>query len=191
MVPPEESALAVKEFSTIADVRQELRGARSNQGGTKIWPRRTRGARRNESDPERLAQFAGIGLKDNPPLLIVMNPETGEERELSPEVAKYAHLPGFKEALERYVKFHGCLPDSVSMHELPIGDDDQTEVFAALGEAPAESYMPSPGQKRSNKKGSIWVHEYEGSKPMKAVDGSGKLIITIPGKHKVTDWIHG
>ncbi len=111
---------------------------------------------------------------------------------LPPALAKHAHLPGFREAYNRYVKFHGCPPTSLSFHKVPMGRANDVQVFTALGEAPAESYRPLSGQKGSNKSGTTWVHKYEGRrKPIKAVDPTGKLIITLPGRHKVTDWIRG
>lgn len=111
---------------------------------------------------------------------------------LPPAVARYAHLPGFQAALNRYVKFHGCLPTSVSRHNLPIGRARDVVVMAAMGEAPAESYRPLRSMSRSNKAGSVWVHPYESHrKPIKAVDGSGRLIVTLPGSHRVSDWLRG
>jgi hypothetical protein len=110
---------------------------------------------------------------------------------LPPALQRYANQPGFMQAVERYKKFHGVMPTSLSWHRLPIGSARQKVFMAAMGVAPAESYRTTSKMRGSNKANSTWVHKYEGKPPLKAVSGDGKLIVTIPGKHRVTDWIRG
>jgi len=135
-------------------------------------------------------------ISKNAPLLVV-NPRSKRQsiarlmQQLPPKLAKYAHLPGFEAALKKYVEFHGCLPTKVTFHKVAIGDPDDVQVMAAIGRAPAEIYEPTSSMKNSNKAGSAWIHEYERGKPMKAVTGDGKTIITLPAKYKVADWIRG
>ena len=105
--------------------------------------------------------------------------------------------PGFRKALKLYRQIHGCDPKSVKRVILPVGDEKKitsTDFFVALGKAPADSYEPNDRQ--SQKYGKIWVHPYD-HKPIKAVDKTGKFIVTLPGSHRVKAgadgeaWIHG
>jgi len=98
--------------------------------------------------------------------------------------------PDFQKAVALYRKFHGCEPKSFKRVLLPVGDKRKVEsrgFFVSLGKAPAESYTP-PG--RSQKAGSTYVHKYD-SAPEKVVSADGKLVATLPGRHRVTDWIRG
>lgn len=97
--------------------------------------------------------------------------------------------PRFRKAVELYRKFHGCDPKSVSRRLIPVGGKKVVgrEFFVSLGKAPSESYTPPA---RSKKAGNIYVHPYD-RKPEKVVSADGKTIITLPGSHKVTDWIRG
>jgi hypothetical protein len=97
--------------------------------------------------------------------------------------------PRFAKAVALYRKFHGCDPKSISRRLIPVGGKalNGREFFVSLGKAPSESYTPP---KRSKKAGNIYVHPYD-RKPEKVVSADGKTIITLPGSHKVTDWIRG
>jgi hypothetical protein len=97
--------------------------------------------------------------------------------------------PRFAKAVALYRKFHGCDPKSISRRLIPVGGKQLNgrEFFVSLGKAPSESYTPP---KRSKKAGNIYVHPYD-RKPEKVVSADGKTIITLPGSHKVTDWIRG
>jgi hypothetical protein len=98
--------------------------------------------------------------------------------------------PRFAQAVKLYRKFHGCDPKSVKRVLIPIGDKrriDGREFFVSLGKAPSEAYDPPS---HSGKAGSIFVHPYE-RKPEKVVSADGKTIVTLPGSHRVTDWIRG
>ena len=100
--------------------------------------------------------------------------------------------PGYKQAAKLFKKFHGREPDEVFEIDLPqLGDHEEDLFFVVLGTAPAESYDANGTIKNSSKEGSVYVHPYEGQPPLKAVSSDGKLIVTVPGKHKVTDWIRG
>jgi len=99
--------------------------------------------------------------------------------------------PEFKKAVALYRKFHGCEPKSFKRVLLPTGSKKKVDgrgFFVSLGKAPAESYLPPA---RSRKAGSIFVHKFEGKQPEKVVSADGKLIVTLPGHHRVTDWIRG
>jgi hypothetical protein len=117
------------------------------------------------------------GLAANPELMIVNN-------------CPYKDNPDFQKALRKYREFHGTNPTRISRHLLPIGDPRKVEgraFFVALGRAPADSYTPPP---TSRKAGRTYVHPYE-KQPLRAVDSTGKLLVTLPGSHSVTDWIRG
>jgi hypothetical protein len=105
--------------------------------------------------------------------------------------------PEFKKALKLYRKVHGCDPEKVTRHLLPLGKGKKvkgTVFLVSMGNAPADSYEPN--QKKSKKKGKVWVHPYD-NPPQKAVTADGRLILTMPGTHRVKDdgsgeaWIHG
>jgi len=108
---------------------------------------------------------------------------------LPASLQKYAGVPGFAAAVRKYVEFHGCAPTKVTWHRIPLGGARERQFMVGMGRAPAESYEPPKGM-RSNKRGSSWVHEYK-RKPMKATDATGRLIVTLPGSHRVQDWIRG
>lgn len=106
------------------------------------------------------------------------------------DMGSLTKLPRFKQAVELFRKFHGTDPQSVKRVLLPIGSKDKIdgrEVFVSLGKAPAESYDPPAF---SRKAGNIYVHPYE-RKPEKVVSADGRTVMTLPGSHKVTDWIRG
>ena len=117
--------------------------------------------------------------------------------------------PHYKQALKLFREFHGRdpEPDEIFEIDLPqLGEIDEDLYLVALGEAPAESYDANQAVPGSTKSGSVYVHPYEapdGKRPLKAVTGDGRLIMTLPiradgkpSKHKVTSkgrgeaWIH-
>lgn len=123
---------------------------------------------------EQKAVLAGKGVRGNP----------------RDDMGSLTRHPEFRKAVALYRKFHGCDPKSIKRVLLPVGDKrkvESTGFFVSLGKAPAESYTPP---KRSRKAGSIYVHKYDSS-PEKVVSADGKLVATLPGKHRVTDWIRG
>lgn len=103
--------------------------------------------------------------------------------------------PEYRKAMKLFRRFHGKDPESifeVNVPQLPKSDRDL--FFVALGGAPAESYLADHVVPGSTKAGSLYVHPYESDDdklPIKAVSNDGKLIMTLPGKHRVSDWIRG
>jgi hypothetical protein len=100
----------------------------------------------------------------------------------------------FKAALKIHNQFHGKDPEKIFLLDIPeMGDSDDDLFFVLMGEAPAESYVTDKVMKGSSKDGSVWVHPYErpeGKRPWKIVSSNGRLILTVPGKHVVRDFIY-
>lgn len=100
----------------------------------------------------------------------------------------------FQQALKLYRRFHGQDPVSITEIDIPqMGSSDDELFFVLMGEAPAESYVTDKVIKGSSKDGSTWVHPYEspeGKRPWKIVSSDGRLIVTVPGKHVVRDFIY-
>jgi len=135
---------------------------------------------------------ANRGSVSKNPLLMVVNPLMNK---LPASLRKYANVPGFQEAVEKYVEFHGELPTSLTRKNLPIGEGKSTQFFIKLGNSPAASYTPSTRQK-SNKKGTVWVHPFgtepnTGKLPDLITNVDGSMLLIAPGKYKVKDWIKG
>jgi hypothetical protein len=127
------------------------------------------------------------------PLLMVVNPDFVNS--LPNGLKKYANVPGFQEAIKKYVEFHGEYPISITRKNLPIGEGKSTQFFIKLGKAPAASYTPSSRQ-TSNKKGTVWVHPFgtepnTGELPDIITNAQGNMLLIAPGKYKVKDWIKG
>jgi hypothetical protein len=126
---------------------------------------------------------AGIGVKAAAAAAgVAANPST--------DMGTLMKNPRFRQAVKLYRKFHGCEPKSVKRVLIPMGDSkriDGREFFVSLGKAPSEAYDPPS---HSGKAGQIFVHPYE-RKPEKVVSADGKTIVTLPGSHRVTDWIRG
>ena len=142
--------------------------------------------KRLKSDWEKQGHSAaGVKIKK------LTNRQVRRNPDLPAGLQKYASMPGFADACAKYQEIHGCMPTSVTEKQLPLAGNGK-QFFVALGHAPAESYVPTKSQERagSSKRGKIWVHPYD-SKPLKIVDASGRLIMTAPGSHKVTDFIRG
>ena len=103
--------------------------------------------------------------------------------------------PEYLKAVALYKKFHGKEPVKVTRVQIPeMGQSKRPMFFVVLGEAVAENYLTANVIKGSSKGDSVYVHKYErpeGQLPLKAVSADGRLIITVPGKHKVSDWIRG
>lgn len=108
--------------------------------------------------------------------------------------------PKYKAAYELFKDFHGRAPRPEEIHEVSVpelGEEGDDLYFVMLGKAPAESYDANGVISGSKKEGAVYVHKYEGKRPYKAVSSDGKLIITLPGQHRVTRkkgedqaWIH-
>jgi hypothetical protein len=102
--------------------------------------------------------------------------------------------PQFKKALKKFREFHGKDPDEIVAVDIPqMGESEEPQFFVVLGEAVSESYLTANAVPGSSKGEAIYVHPYEspeGELPLKAVSADGKLIITVPGKHIVRDWIY-
>lgn len=104
----------------------------------------------------------------------------------------FADDPQFIDGIEKHIDFHGVPPTEIKVLEVD-GMEDGT-VLVALGEAPAESYDAEAIIPESTKANATYVHPYgeDGhERPIKAVTSDGKTIVTLPGDHEVTDWIHG
>jgi hypothetical protein len=103
--------------------------------------------------------------------------------------------PEYLKAVALFKRFHGKDPAKITRIEIPeLGDSKKPLFFVTLGEAVAENYLTANIIKGSSKGDSVYVHKYEspeGRLPLKAVSSDGRLIITVPGKHKVSDWIRG
>jgi len=103
----------------------------------------------------------------------------------------------YKAAIKLFRKFHGREPDPDEIFEIDVPQlkgIKEDMYLVVLGEAPAEPYDASEIIEGSSKGGSVYVHPYEspeGKRPLKVVTHDGKLIMTLPGKHKVSDWIRG
>ncbi len=110
------------------------------------------------------------------------------------DIKKIEKDPEGKKALELFRKFHGKDPEYITEIDIPQLKNEEDMFFVVLGESPSESYLTDNIIPGSSKDGSIYVHPYEspdGERPLKAVSWDGKLIITVPGTHKVSDWIRG
>jgi len=102
---------------------------------------------------------------------------------------KFEKNSEFKKALKRFKKFHGKEPDEII--EIDIPQLPGKGFLIALGKAVSESYLSDGVINGSSKEGDIYVHPYEGELPIKAVTPDGKMIITLPGNYRVSDWIRG
>jgi hypothetical protein len=109
--------------------------------------------------------------------------------------------PEYKQALKLFRQFHGCDPETVTAVRIPeFGKSDKPRYFVVLGEAVAENYLTANKIKKSRKGKSVYVHPFEspeGELPLKVVSADGRLIMTLPGKHRVKAlkgqdeaWIH-
>lgn len=111
-------------------------------------------------------------------------------------VAKLMKDPEFRKALRKFKKFHGREADLSQLREVDIPqlkhEDDL--YLIPLGKGPAVSYDASKMIPGSNKANAVYVHpfgEKTGEQPTVVVSSDGKLIMYLPGKHKVTDWVRG
>jgi len=102
--------------------------------------------------------------------------------------------PDFWKTLSKYIEFHGCWPTTLEPRDIP-----QEKYLVNMGKALDVSYEPTESQKKSNKYGSSWLHEFnEGGNPKdkralpdRLCTGDGKSIITHGGKFGVKDWVRG
>jgi len=102
--------------------------------------------------------------------------------------------PDFWKTLSKYIEFHGCWPTTLEPRDIP-----QEKYLVNMGKALDVSYEPTESQKKSNKYGSSWLHEFnEGGNPKdkkalpdRLCTSDGKSIITHGGKFGVKDWVRG
>lgn len=124
----------------------------------------------------------------NPLLMTLPNPLPAALRRLPKKVL---NDPEFRNALKKYVEFHGTYPTSVTKKKIPVGGKKNLGRMygVKLGKAPDVTYRTT--NSKSNKYGDVYLHEYE-NEPDRIVDSSGKIIMDVLGKGtKVKDWVHG
>lgn len=96
-------------------------------------------------------------------------------------------LPGYKEALASYERFHGAKPT----HGMALTVDDgkpghTVKVVVGLGKVPETHYV-TPW--KSNKKGYHWIHHHpKGGEPFEVLDPVTGITSKIGGSFRVTDW---
>lgn len=140
-------------------------------------------------------------IRRNIPLLIVSNKGRGYgSRDDSKEVRisidelwdelDEEQRGKLEKAIDKFIEFHGTEPREIIIKDIPIGEEDEVEFFVGMGKAPAESY-DAQDVVGSNKSDAIYVHEYEGQKPMKVMSIDGKMVLTLPGKFRIGDWMRG
>lgn len=148
-------------------------------------------------------------IKRNIPLLLVTNPchkvRRNRERLISRNRERVVDLDEFldniedeqrdalEKAINKYIEFHGCEPSEIILKDIPIGDEDEIEFFVGMGLAPAESY-DARDIEGSSKADAVYVHEYgeeDGEKPLKVMSSDGRLVLTLPGKWRIDDWMRG
>lgn len=158
-------------------------------------------------------------IKQNPELLII-NPDEEEPQEvfdtlmdeyedpddamtafceMYPDAVKcdkedFEDNKEFQKARKLFRKFHGVEPDEIiAIDDESLPETDEDKFLVMIGQAPSEAYLANAIQ-GSKKQGAVYVHPYESDEddlPPKVVTADGRLIMTLPGKHKVSDWIRG
>ena len=145
--------------------------------------------------------------KRNPALLII-NPEDDQRVEENVAARErritlddlYDYLADDEDALDeldcaidKFEEFHGCAPREVIVMEVPMGGQSEVSVLVGMGRAPAESY-DARDVEGSSKRDTVYVHQYAedgGDQPLKAVTADGRMVVTLPGSYRVSDWMRG
>jgi len=108
---------------------------------------------------------------------------------VSIEEARKKGVEGIEEAIERYVKFHGAQPRHVDIYHLPDGKSElrMEHAHVALHRTLETPYVVPW---KSNKKGSLWLHEHpkgEGA-PLEVLDPETGTTRKIGGDYVVDEW---
>lgn len=107
----------------------------------------------------------------------------------APSLASIKKKRGYKAALKRHRKLHGCDPEEITVVEVPY---ECPEFLIALGMTPDAIYTVPDYSKKRGGKNLPYKHNYE-NPVMKVTDATGKFIGDLPltGKTHVDDWIYG
>ena len=109
-------------------------------------------------------------------------------------------VPGLKQALAAYRRFHGADPTHLSVVRRTVRDGRRgRRAFAAfaLGESPEAVYTPWKHQKTRTKaqrgKKVVWVHKFGeggGKRPLLIHNPLSGETSYLGGSYRITDWMH-
>lgn len=122
------------------------------------------------------------------------NPDYSKIKGFEPWMAQN---PQFCQAVDKFMEFHGVMPQSINKKSMPgMGRPDDVQFFVHMGKAMDTTYKPT--HRGSKKYGSAYIHEFGeelGRKPKDAdlpdqvCTPDGKNIVTFGGRFEVKDWV--
>lgn len=152
---------------------------------------------------ELLRQVKALGVKtmglESNPRGLRRNPsvELSELRKIKGFEPWMAQNPQFCQAVDKFVEFHGVMPQSINKKSMPgMGKADDVQFFVHMGKAMDTTYKPT--HRGSKKYGSAYIHEFgeelgrkpkDSDLPDQVCTPDGKNIITFGGRFEVKDWV--